>query len=74
MAASFARAYELRDRMTEKNRLNIELIYYSNVTGELDKAYSVLLQALELFPRDVTFIEIWRTHCFSLASSIVRRT
>ena len=55
MVASFARAYELRDRMTEKNRLNIELIYYSNVTGELDKAYSVLLRALELFPRDIFF-------------------
>ncbi len=55
MVASFARAYELRDRMTEKNRLNIELIYYSNVTGELDKAYPVLLRALELFPRDIFF-------------------
>jgi DNA-binding winged helix-turn-helix (wHTH) protein/Flp pilus assembly protein TadD len=55
MVASFARAYELRDRMTQKNRLNIELIFYSNVTGELDKAYSVLLQALEVFPRDISF-------------------
>ena len=55
MVASFARAYQLRDRMTEKNRLNIELIYYSNVTGELDKAYSISLRALELYPRDVFF-------------------
>jgi DNA-binding winged helix-turn-helix (wHTH) protein len=55
MVASFARAYQLRDRMTEKNRLNIELIYYSNVTGELDKSYSVVLRALELFPRDIFF-------------------
>jgi eukaryotic-like serine/threonine-protein kinase len=55
MVASFARAYQLRDRMTEKNRLNIELIYYSNVTGELDKAYPVLLRALDLFPRDIFF-------------------
>jgi len=54
-AASFTRAYQLRDRMTEKNKLNIELIYYSNVTGELDKAYSVLLRALELFPREISF-------------------
>src|SRR5258708_3848788 len=54
-AASFTRAYQLRDRMMERNRLNIELIYYSNVTGELDKAYSVLLRALELFHRDVYF-------------------
>jgi DNA-binding winged helix-turn-helix (wHTH) protein len=55
MVASFARAYQLRGRMTEKNRLNIELIYCSNVTGELDKAYSISLRALELFPRDVFF-------------------
>ena len=55
MVASFARAYQLRERMTEKNRLNIELIYCSNVTGELDKAHSISLQALELFPRDGNF-------------------
>jgi DNA-binding winged helix-turn-helix (wHTH) protein len=54
-AASFTRAYQLRDRMTEKNRLNVELVYYSNVTGELDNAYSVLLRALELFPREIFF-------------------
>jgi eukaryotic-like serine/threonine-protein kinase len=54
-AASFTRAYQLRDRMTEKNRLNIELVYYSDVTGELDKAYSVVLRALELFPREIFF-------------------
>jgi eukaryotic-like serine/threonine-protein kinase len=55
MVAAFARAYQLRERMTEKNRLNIELIYYSNITGELDKAYSISLRALELYPRDVFF-------------------
>jgi eukaryotic-like serine/threonine-protein kinase len=54
-AASFTRAYQLRDRMTEKNKLNFELIYYSDVTGELDNSYSVLVRALELFPRDVNF-------------------
>jgi eukaryotic-like serine/threonine-protein kinase len=55
MAASYTRAYQLRARMTEKDRLNIELLYYNAVTGELDKAYSVLLRSLELFPRDVFF-------------------
>jgi len=55
MVAAFARAYQLRDRMTEKNRLNIELIYYSNVTGELDKAYPISVRALELYTRDVFF-------------------
>ena len=55
MAASWKHAYELRDRMTEKDRLNIEYLYYDSVTGELDKAYSALTRALELFPRDVFF-------------------
>src|SRR5882724_6310795 len=53
--ASYTRAYQLRDRMTEKDRLNIDYLYYFYVTGELDKAYSVLLRSLELFPRDVFF-------------------
>ena len=54
-ASSYTRAYQLRDRMTEKDRVNTEYLYYSDVTGELDKAYSVLVRALELFPRDVFF-------------------
>jgi DNA-binding winged helix-turn-helix (wHTH) protein/tetratricopeptide (TPR) repeat protein/tRNA A-37 threonylcarbamoyl transferase component Bud32 len=55
MAASITRAYQLRDRMTEKDRLNTDFLYYTYVTGELDKAYSVLMRSLELFPRDVFF-------------------
>src|SRR6266496_3025361 len=55
MAASITRAYQLRDRMTEKDRVNTDYLYYSWVTGELDKAYSVLVRSLELFPRDVFF-------------------
>jgi eukaryotic-like serine/threonine-protein kinase len=41
--------------MTEKDRVNTDFLYYTHVTGELDKAYSVLLRLLELFPRDVFF-------------------
>jgi hypothetical protein len=36
MTASWTRTYQMRDRMTEKNRLNVEYLYYSKVTGELD--------------------------------------
>jgi len=53
--AALTRAYQLRDRMTEKDRLNVDYLYYSDVTGELDNAHSVLLRALELFPRNVFF-------------------
>jgi eukaryotic-like serine/threonine-protein kinase len=55
MKASYTRAYQLRDRMTEKDRLNTDYLYYSQVTGEIDKAYSVLVRSLGLFPRDVFF-------------------
>src|SRR5258705_5410431 len=55
MAASLTRAYQLRDRMTEKDRVNIDYLYYTHVTGEVDKAYSILVRSLELFPRDVFF-------------------
>jgi eukaryotic-like serine/threonine-protein kinase len=51
--ASYTRAYQLRDRLTEKDRLNAEIVYYFHVTGDLEKAYSSVLRFLELFPRDV---------------------
>ena len=48
------KAYELRTRMTELTRFHIEDLYYDFVTGEQDKAYPVLLQWVQTFPRDVT--------------------
>ena len=53
LPAPITRAYQLRERMTVRDRLNAEYLYYNSVTGELDKAYTVLLRSLELFPRDV---------------------
>jgi len=52
-AASYTRAYQLRDRLTEKNRLNNEIDYYGRVTGDWEKEYSSVLHFLEIFPRDV---------------------
>ena len=51
--ASFTRAYQLRDRLTEKDRLNAEIIYYAEVIGDREKQYSSTLRFLQLFPRDV---------------------
>jgi eukaryotic-like serine/threonine-protein kinase len=50
--ASYTRAYQLRDRLTEKDRLNAEIIYYG-VIGDREKVYSSTLRFLQLFPRDV---------------------
>jgi len=51
--ASYTRAYELRDRLTEKDRFGAEITYYSNVKGDWEKEYSSVLHFLEIFPRDV---------------------
>jgi tetratricopeptide (TPR) repeat protein len=50
---SYTRAYQLRDRLTEKDRLNTEFIYYGSVTGDWEKAYPSLLRFIKIFPRDV---------------------
>jgi eukaryotic-like serine/threonine-protein kinase len=52
-AASYTRAYQLHDRLTEKDRLNNEIDYYGRVTGDWEKEYSSALRFLAIFPRDV---------------------
>jgi tetratricopeptide (TPR) repeat protein len=52
-AASYTRAYQLRDRLTEKDRMSTEIDYYGRVTGDWEKEYSTVLRFLEIFPRDV---------------------
>jgi DNA-binding winged helix-turn-helix (wHTH) protein len=50
--AAYTRAYQLRDRLTEKGRLGAEINYFSTVIGDWDKEYSSALRFLEIFPRD----------------------
>ena len=52
--SAYTKAYEHRARMTEPSRLGTEYLYYAWVTGEREKAYSVLLQLVQTFPRNVT--------------------
>jgi len=52
-SAAEKKAYELRTRMTELTRFQVEDLYYDGVTGEQEKAYPVLLQWVQTFPRDV---------------------
>jgi serine/threonine protein kinase/tetratricopeptide (TPR) repeat protein len=51
--ASYTRAYQLRDRLAERDRLNVEIDYYGRVIGDWEKEYSSVLRFLEIFPRDV---------------------
>ena len=50
---ALTKAFELRDRLSEPSRLRVEGLYYDSVTGEQEKAYAVLSQWVQAFPRDV---------------------
>jgi tetratricopeptide (TPR) repeat protein len=46
------KAYELRDRVTEPERLRLEGLYYDNVTGELEKEIEVYERWVQSYPKD----------------------
>ena len=53
LAAENARkAYELRQKVSERERLHIEASYYVTATGELEKAAQVLDLYQQTYPRD----------------------
>ena len=51
-AENFTKAYELRDRVSERERFYIETGYYSFATGELLKADDVYRQWIAAYPDD----------------------
>jgi serine/threonine protein kinase len=46
------RAFKLREHASEREKLIIDSNYYSDVTGELDKAVPALQEEIESYPRD----------------------
>jgi serine/threonine protein kinase/tetratricopeptide (TPR) repeat protein len=48
----FEKAYELRDRVSERERLYLAEKYYNFVTGEMDKAVETLQTWTRLYPDD----------------------
>ncbi len=50
--AAETRAYNLRTRLTERARFQVEDLYYDVVTGEQEKACAVLAQWVQTFPDD----------------------
>jgi class 3 adenylate cyclase/tetratricopeptide (TPR) repeat protein len=53
-SAEYARkAYELRERVTERERFSIDSSYYQSVTGDLEKAAQVNEQRKQTYPRDL---------------------
>jgi eukaryotic-like serine/threonine-protein kinase len=47
-----SKAFELRDRASEREKLHISSMYYMSVTGELDKAVETFREWAESYPRD----------------------
>ena len=48
----FTKAFELRERASERERLNIAASYYSYVTGELEKGEQACQEWVASYPRD----------------------
>ena len=46
-----AKAFQLRDHASEREKLTLTATYYLNVTGELDKAAQVYQEEIENYPR-----------------------
>ncbi len=46
------KAYDLREKLSERERLSIEGYYYLTATGELDKAAQTYEQWHQIYPRD----------------------
>jgi eukaryotic-like serine/threonine-protein kinase len=54
LAAEYARkAYELREKVSERERFSIEAFYYQTVTGELEKAAQTYELWQQTYPRDL---------------------
>jgi tetratricopeptide (TPR) repeat protein len=50
-AESSTRAWQLRDRASDREKFFIDFIYYRQVTGNLEKAYQTLESWLQTYPR-----------------------
>jgi eukaryotic-like serine/threonine-protein kinase len=48
------KAYELRERASERERLYIDAHYYDEVAVDLEKALAVYTQWMQVYPRDTT--------------------
>ncbi len=52
----FAKAFQLREHASEREKLAITAHYYRDVTGELDKAAQTYQEAIEGYPRELASV------------------
>ncbi len=65
-AENARKAYELREKVTERERYYIEANYYLYTTGELEKAEQVYELWQQTYPRDMTVHELWYSFLLAL--------
>jgi serine/threonine protein kinase/Flp pilus assembly protein TadD len=51
---NFNKAYELRDRVSQRERLTIEGFHYGFVTGQIEKAVEIYSEWVQTYPEDHT--------------------
>ncbi len=49
---NYKRAYALRDRMNQRQQFNVDVHYYAQVTGELDKTFQTYAEWIQTYPYD----------------------
>jgi eukaryotic-like serine/threonine-protein kinase len=54
-AQNFRKAYELRNRVTQRDKFLIESFYYIGVTSELEKGIQTFTEAEKAYPKDPTW-------------------
>jgi serine/threonine protein kinase/Tfp pilus assembly protein PilF len=58
-AEYFKKAFDLRDRVTEREKLHITSLYYFGITGELEKCRQTLQIWMRVYPRDpVSYVNL----------------
>jgi tetratricopeptide (TPR) repeat protein len=61
-AENARKAYELREKVSERERFSIEAFYYQTVTGELERAAQVYEQWQQTYPKD--YLPYQNGNCF----------
>jgi len=67
------KAYELRNRLTQRERLVIEAHYYGLATGDLDKAIQTAQNGLRATPEIMSLTSTWEFLIFGSVNTKRRR-
>ena len=58
----YTKAFQLREHTSEREQLQIEIGYYRDVTGELDKAARAGRDVIESYPRELNYAELGQVY------------